>query len=74
MRMTKIKVLIAGGEKTDVRTLLQEAKDVVDVGCIGMAIGRNVWQSDKPLQTTNALRKIIFENRPVDEAMKELQR
>ncbi len=68
----KVKVMIAGGEKTDVKSLLQETKDILDAGCVGMAIGRNVWQSDKPLQITSALKKVIFENKSVDEAMKEL--
>ena len=35
-------------------------KDIINSGAIGLAIGRNVWQSKYPLKISEKLRKIIF--------------
>jgi class I fructose-bisphosphate aldolase len=56
----KTKVVIAGGSKTDESVLLKEAEQAMQSGCIGLAIGRNIWQSDKPLDLTKKLKKVIF--------------
>lgn len=56
----KTKVVIAGGSKTDESTLLNEAKQAMQSGCFGLAIGRNIWQSEKPLELTKKLKKIIW--------------
>ncbi|MBI2452121.1 fructose-bisphosphate aldolase [Candidatus Pacearchaeota archaeon] len=58
----KTKVVIAGGLKTDEKTLLKNAKDIMNSGAIGLAIGRNVWQNSKPLEITKKIRKIIWSN------------
>lgn len=57
----KTKVVIAGGIKEDEKVLLKQVKDIIDSGGIGMAIGRNVWQSDKPLLLTKKIKKVIWE-------------
>jgi len=56
----KVKVVIAGGSKTDEDSLLKEVKEVMDAGASGLAIGRNVWQSKQPLEITKKVKKIIF--------------
>lgn len=56
----RTKVLVAGGLKKDEKELLKQAKEIVNAGARGMAIGRNVWQSKSPLLITEKLRKIIF--------------
>ena len=56
----KTKVVIAGGMKKDKRLLLKQVKDIVNAGCIGLAIGRNVWQDKYPLKTTKEIKKIIW--------------
>lgn len=56
----KTKVVIAGGSKTDEQTLMEQAKQAMLAGCTGLAIGRNVWQSEKPLELTKKLKKIIL--------------
>jgi class I fructose-bisphosphate aldolase len=56
----KTKVVIAGGLKTKESLLLQNVKDAMRAGCIGLAIGRNVWQNSKPLEITKRIRKIIW--------------
>ena len=56
----KAKVVIAGGKKANLDTLVFEVKTAVAVGASGVAIGRNVWQAKKPLEVAEKLRKEIF--------------
>ncbi|MBN2111682.1 fructose-bisphosphate aldolase [Candidatus Woesearchaeota archaeon] len=70
----KCKVVVAGGHKEAENELLQQAKEIVDAGATGMAIGRNVWQHPEPLKISQALKKIIIENKSVKEALKSLKK
>ena len=56
----RCKVVIAGGMKTDDVAFLTTAKEVMSAGAAGIAVGRNVWQSDEPLKLAASLRKSIF--------------
>lgn len=56
----KTKVVIAGGIKLNEKEFLKQAKDIMKSGAIGLAVGRNIWQSKNPIEITNKLRKIIF--------------
>jgi class I fructose-bisphosphate aldolase len=56
----KTKVVIAGGIKKNEKELLKQVKEIMDSGCIGIAIGRNIWQSKNPLEITKKIKKIIF--------------
>jgi class I fructose-bisphosphate aldolase len=56
----KAKVVIAGGVKKQEAILMKQAEEIMNSGCIGLAIGRNIWQSKNPLQITNKLKKIIW--------------
>jgi len=69
----KTKMVIAGGSKKDVLSLLKEAKEVVKAGCIGLAIGRNIWQHENPLKIARALKDIVFNGKTVSEAKKRLK-
>ena len=69
----KCKVLCLGGSKMSDRKVLELARNAIDAGAVGMAIGRNVWQHRKPLKMARALRKIIFENKSVKDALKILK-
>jgi DhnA family fructose-bisphosphate aldolase class Ia len=42
------------------RELLRQVKEIMQTGCIGLAIGRNIWQNKKPLKITKELKKIIW--------------
>jgi fructose-bisphosphate aldolase, class I len=66
----RAKVLCAGGLKTDTATFLQQTRDILDVGAAGVAVGRNVWQSDDPDKVVKPLEKVIFENMSVEQATK----
>ena len=57
----KTKVVMSGGPKTESgEDFLQMVKDVLSVGAIGIAVGRNIWQDDKPLEISAELAKVVF--------------
>jgi len=56
----KTKVVIAGGVKKGEKVLLKQVKEIMSAGCIGLAIGRNVWQNKKPLEITRKIKKVIW--------------
>lgn len=58
----RAKIIIAGGIKRSQSMLLKQSSDIMNSGAIGLAIGRNVWQSKNPLEVTEKLKKIIFKN------------
>jgi len=56
----KTKVVVAGGSKKGEKNLLKKVEEIMGSGCIGLAIGRNIWQNNKPIELTNKIKKIIF--------------
>lgn len=56
----RCKVVIAGGVKTGEKSLLSDVREIMQAGCIGLAIGRNVWQHKNPMQITKKLKRIIW--------------
>ena len=56
----KTKVVIAGGIKKEEKRLLKQVKEIMNAGCIGIAIGRNIWQNKNPLEITKKIRKVIL--------------
>ena len=67
----KTKVFMSGGPKarTDVE-FLRQVRGVLDAGAVGLAVGRNVWQSSEPLKMARCLKRLVIENRSVEDAMK----
>lgn len=57
----KTKVVVSGGAKEEEEDFLAMAKIVMQSGAIGMAVGRNIWQSNEPLEITKKLKEIIFQ-------------
>lgn len=55
----KVKVVVAGGLKTDPKEFLAHAGEILAAGAAGLAVGRNVWQADDPRQVARDLRKEI---------------
>ena len=53
----KTLVVAQGGSKKEEAVILSEVEGVMRAGGVGMAIGRNIWQSDDPV----GLSKIIAE-------------
>ncbi len=57
----RTKVVLSGGAKTKTaEEFLEVVKNVMAAGAIGVAVGRNVWQSADPLGMTEKIKKIIF--------------
>jgi len=56
----RTKVVIAGGTKKSGKEFLKQVKDIMKAGAAGIAVGRNVWQAERPLELAKELRKIIW--------------
>ena len=56
----KTKVVLSGGPKVEDEEFLEVVKNIMAVGAIGIAVGRNVWQRENPLEITKELKEIIF--------------
>ncbi|MCK5149619.1 fructose-bisphosphate aldolase [Candidatus Pacearchaeota archaeon] len=56
----KTKVVIAGGIKKNEKILLKQIKEIIDSKCLGLAIGRNIWQNKEPAKITKKIKKIIW--------------
>ncbi|MCK4281978.1 MAG: 3-hydroxy-5-phosphonooxypentane-2,4-dione thiolase [Candidatus Lokiarchaeota archaeon] len=66
-------VVIAGGSKIPEREALQMAKNAIDKGAVGVDMGRNIFQSDKPVGMIKAVREIVHNNASVDDAFEIYQ-
>jgi len=56
----RTKIIISGGNKKSEAQFLKEVRDIMKSGAVGLAIGRNVWQSKNPLGLTKKIQKIVF--------------
>lgn len=56
----RTKVVIAGGNKKEDAKFLEDVKIIMKAGAIGLAVGRNVWQNENPVELSKKIRKIIF--------------
>ncbi len=56
----KVKVIAAGGKKENEEDFLREAQEIMLAGAAGMAVGRNIWQTQQPLVMARRLNEIIF--------------
>jgi class I fructose-bisphosphate aldolase len=57
----KTKIVIAGGAKAEEGAFLKQVKEIMNSGAIGLDVGRNVWQSENPLEITKKIKKVIWE-------------
>ena len=69
------RVFMSGGPKapTD-EAFLTQVKGAIDAGASGLAVGRNVWQHERPLEMAAALREIIMNGQSVETALKKFAR
>ncbi len=65
----KTKIVISGGDKVPPEVFLNEAQKVMSAGCLGMAVGRNIWQSEKPFAVTKALHAVVYDGKSAIEAL-----
>ncbi|MAG38912.1 fructose-bisphosphate aldolase [Candidatus Woesearchaeota archaeon] len=68
----RTKVVISGGSKTNPEDFLQKTHEIMNIGSIGLAVGRNIWKHNKPFSLTKAVQSIIFHGKSVEEAKKIL--
>lgn len=57
----KTKVVCAGGAKRSEAEFLKQVKMYMKAGVSGLAVGRNIWQSKRPIELANKLSKILWQ-------------
>lgn len=65
----KTKIMVSGNDKMSEDALFKKSHALLKTGVSGFAIGRNVWQHDKPYAISKALRAIVHDNKSYEEAM-----
>lgn len=65
-----VPVVIAGGKKLPEKDALKLAYDAIKSGARGVDMGRNIFQSEKPVAMIKAIRAVVQENASPDEAFK----
>lgn len=62
-------VILGGAKKGSERVMLEKIRSALDVGAVGVAIGRNIFQADNPQTMTAAVAALIHHDASVDMAM-----
>ena len=65
-----VPIVIAGGKKIDEKDALKMAHNAISDGAIGVDMGRNIFQSDKPVGMIKAVRAVVHDKATVDSAYK----
>jgi len=69
-----VPVVIAGGEKMDSdEHIFQMINDALSAGAMGVSIGRNAFQHEKPEEFVQAVSKMVHDSAGVEEAVATLQ-
>jgi len=68
-----IPIIIAGGPKINEQKALQLTYDAINAGASGVDMGRNIWQSDHPIEMIKAVRSIVHGNKNANEAYKNFK-
>ena len=56
----RTRVVVAGGTKKEGDEFLNDVREIMKAGASGLAVGRNVWQSEKPLEIARKIREVVF--------------
>ncbi len=62
-------VVIAGGSQKSIEATFQLARDVVDAGAVGLAMGRNLWGAENPVKMIKAISAIVHQDASVVDAL-----
>lgn len=55
------KIFVVGGAKSEnPEDVYQMAAEIIEAGAVGLAVGRNIWQAEKPLEIAEKLAEIIY--------------
>ena len=68
-----VPIVMSGGPKAE-RPIdfLKMVKGALDGGAMGIAVGRNVWQSENPVQMLEAVNLVVHENMQPQEAYEKI--
>jgi len=67
----KMRVFMSGGPKAASEVdFLKQVRGALDAGATGLAVGRNVWQSSDPHRMARVLRRLVIENRSVEDSLR----
>jgi len=69
-----VPVVIAGGKKMPEMEALQMTENAIKAGARGVDMGRNIFQSDKPIAMIQAIHAIVHESTTAEEAFKIYQK
>jgi putative autoinducer-2 (AI-2) aldolase len=70
-----VPVVVAGGPRLETdRDALELVHHAVQLGAVGVDMGRNIWQSDHPVAMIRGVRAVVHEGATVDEALATLER
>jgi len=70
-----VPVVVLGGSKMETdEQVLRVAREALDAGAAGVAMGRNIWQHAHPERITRAIGAIIHDNASIEAAMEFLKR
>jgi putative autoinducer-2 (AI-2) aldolase len=61
IRTCPVPVVVAGGKKTTEQEALQLAYNAVNKGASGVDMGRNIFQSEKPLSMIKAVKSVVHD-------------
>jgi fructose-bisphosphate aldolase/2-amino-3,7-dideoxy-D-threo-hept-6-ulosonate synthase len=68
-----VPVVMSGGPKTETTVeFLAMVKGAMDSGAVGVAVGRNVWQHSDPVAMLEAVKKVVHNGVPPEQAAEEL--
>lgn len=65
-----VPVVIAGGKKQPEKDALEMAHNAISDGAVGVDMGRNIFQSDKPVAMMKAVGAVVHDGASVDKAYK----
>jgi class I fructose-bisphosphate aldolase len=63
MSAGKCKVIISGGDHTSDEDYADQCKMIMQAGLMGIAVGRNVWQSENPDHVSGLIKEVIYEGK-----------
>ena len=64
-----VPVIIAGGKKLPEKDALDLTFNAIKDGASGVDMGRNIWQSDHPIEMIRAVRSIVHDGLSVQESI-----
>ena len=70
---TPVPIIVLGGVKGELRSILRNVRDSIDCGAKGVAFGRNVFQHENPPVMINALKELVYNGASVKDALAKMK-